>query len=250
MFYFGMTDTGKKRSQNQDSFICVPLGDDSLLCVVCDGMGGMAGGNIASTTAVGIFSNYITEHWSSEGDDISAIIVNAANAANAAVYKKAEEDSSLKGMGTTLVAAVITGKKLYAANIGDSRLYMDGGSSLAKITKDHSLVQYLVDIGQITAEEAEKSPQRNMITRAVGSESEVETDIYTIDIGEGTNYLLLCSDGLTNYLSEDRIHSIITASPEKDDASVIEKKVVSLINGANKGGGGDNITAVVVKISN
>lgn len=255
MLYFGMTDKGKKRVQNQDSFICAELEGGSLLCAVCDGMGGAAGGNIASTTAVGAFSRYISEAWAeytSKADiDIPALLTKAAESANNAVFDRAGHERELTGMGTTLTAALITAGKLYIANIGDSRLYMDAGGSLVKLTRDHSFVQYLVDIGQLTEEEAAVSPHRNIITRAVGSESEVETDTYTVSLdGDGLpRYVLICSDGLTNYLSEEKIHEIISACPEKENAVTLEKKVKALIDGANKGGGGDNITAVVIKIS-
>lgn len=256
MLYFGKSDTGKKRSTNQDCFVNIELGDDILLSVVCDGMGGAAGGNVASETASAIFSGYITryetriEQSMSDGEgksDIPLLLSEAAAEANAAVYAMAQERPELAGMGTTLIAALICGSALYIANIGDSRLYVVTDTEIKKITRDHSFVQYLVDMGQLTPEEAAKSPHRNIITRAIGSDRTVETDTFTVSLaGGGSRYILLCSDGLTNYVTVEKIRSVLTANEGGFDRAALESKVIALVEAANEAGGGDNITALVI----
>jgi protein phosphatase len=215
-------------------------------------MGGAAGGNIASETASAVFSGYITRNTSrieqditgAEGKgDIAALLNEAAAEANTAVYNMTQEHPELAGMGTTLIAALICGDKLYIANIGDSRLYIVNDTEIKKITRDHSFVQYLVDMGQLTPEEAAKSPHRNIITRAIGSDRTVETDTFSVSLSSGgTRYILLCSDGLTNYVTVEKIHSVLIS----DATDSLESKVNALVGLANEAGGGDNITALVI----
>jgi serine/threonine protein phosphatase PrpC len=256
MLYFGKSDTGRKRSTNQDCFANIELDGGVLLSVVCDGMGGAAGGNIASATASEVFCGYITRNASrieaalSGGDtkpQIAALLTEAAAEANTAVHTLAQEQPGLSGMGTTLIASLVCGDKLYIINIGDSRLYIDTGSEIKKITRDHSFVQYLVDMGQLTPEEAVNSPHRNIITRAVGSDSTVEPDIFTASLA-GIRYILLCSDGLTNYVDAEKIHAVLTGV-QADDAGTLEAKVNALVDLANGAGGGDNITALVICVA-
>ena len=257
MLYFGKSDTGKKRSANQDCFIVIELREDILLSVVCDGMGGAAGGNIAAETASEVFSGSITRNilrieqdMSGEnvGSDINDVLTEAASEANSAVYAMAHEKPELAGMGTTLISALVCGNTAYIANVGDSRLYTITDTEIKKVTRDHSFVQYLVDMGQLTPEEAAKSPNRNIITRAIGSDKTVETDIYTVALSAGDiRYILLCSDGLTNYVSDKEIHTVLAPGNPEEDRTSLESKVISLISLANKAGGGDNITALVVK---
>lgn len=244
--YSGKTDTGRKRRDNQDSFRIDELSENALLLVVCDGVGGVAGGNIASNTAVDSFTEYIRPRWAEvsggDGETICGLLRDAASRANRDVYDKANAEPSLAGMGTTLVAAILDGKHMYIANIGDSRLYLVEYGEINKLTRDHSYVQYLVDIGQLTPEEAAVSPKRNIIIRAIGG-AEVETDTFCVEAnGEDDRYVLLCSDGLTDYLSESDILGIII-----DGGLSLDDKTDSLIEGANRGGGGDNITAVLAK---
>lgn len=260
MLYCGKSDMGRKRSSNQDCFVIIELREDILLSVICDGMGGAAGGNIAAETASKVFSGYISdntlriEQHMSGGNfkpDISAILTEAASEANSAVYAMAHENPELTGMGTTLIAALICGNKVYIANVGDSRLYTITDSEIKKVTRDHSFVQYLVDMGQLTPEEAEKSPHRNIMTRAIGIDKTVETDTYTIALASGDiRYLLLCSDGLTNYVTGEEIHTVLAPGSSEEDRTALEAKVTALISLANKAGGGDNITALVVKVKN
>ena len=146
-------------------------------------------------------------------------------------------------MGTTLVSALIIDGKLYITNIGDSRLYLVNKDEIKRLTRDHSYVQTLVDLGQLTPEEAEKNPHRNIITRAIGTQKKVEPDLFFKDLSEGdVEYILMCSDGLTNFVEEKEIHSIIKESESLESACNI------LIDKANENGGGDNITAVLIKL--
>ncbi|MHB1154179.1 MAG: Stp1/IreP family PP2C-type Ser/Thr phosphatase [Eubacteriales bacterium] len=260
MLYCGKSDMGRKRSTNQDCFVAIELREDILLSVVCDGMGGAAGGNIAAETASKVFSGYITDNTlrieqdmfgGSVKPDISAVLTEAASEANYAVYAMANENPELTGMGTTLISALICGNTAYIVNVGDSRLYTLTDSEIKKVTRDHSFVQYLVDMGQLTPEEAEKSPHRNIMTRAIGIDKTVESDIYTVTLSAGDiRYILLCSDGLTNYVTGEKIHTVLSSGSSEEDRTALEDKVTSLISLANKAGGGDNITALVVNVKN
>jgi len=260
MLYCGKSDMGRKRSTNQDCFVAIELREDILLSVVCDGMGGAAGGNIAAETASKVFSGYITDNTlriekdmysGSVKSDISDVLTEAASEANSAVYAMAHENPELTGMGTTLISALICGNTAYIVNVGDSRLYTLTDSEIKKVTRDHSFVQYLVDMGQLTPEEAEKSPHRNIMTRAIGIDKTVESDIYTVTLSASDiRYILLCSDGLTNYVTGEKIHTVLSSGRNEDDMTALEAKVTSLITLANKAGGGDNITALVVKVIN
>ena len=254
MLFFGKTDIGAKRSSNQDSFSCRLYPNGILLCAVCDGMGGAAGGNIASSLAISSFCGYISrilEHGGFEGNEsIPAVLESAVSAANTAVSEKARVTPELRGMGTTLCAAMLADETLHVVNVGDSRLYVvnECDKKMMKITHDHSYVQYLVDIGELTPEEAAESPRRNMITRAVGSEPTVESDYYSVGLKDEGTYVLICSDGLTNYMTADDIRDIITARVSCDNPEdELTAKASLLIDGANRGGGGDNITAVLIK---
>lgn len=264
MFFFGKTDIGLRRGSNQDSFIAAAIYRNTALCVVCDGMGGANGGNIASKLAADVFHKTLTESLAKiapagnpleidldpKGADYGAMLNEAASAANSAVYARANSSAELRGMGTTLVAALVIGKMLYAVNIGDSRLYIGAGGKLTQITRDHSYVQYLVDIGKLTPEEAARNPIRNIITRSVGNEPEVEGDIYIADLSEyGSGYLLLCSDGLTNFLSHEKIAEILFSDSgydTKNPEEMLRDKAERMVGGANEGGGGDNITVLLL----
>lgn len=254
MQFFGMTNIGMKRQVNQDSFTIKEY-DSGVLAVVCDGMGGVFGGEEASSTATAAFSGYtdisfadgaLAEDGKKDTEDkeyaVRDILLSAARAANNAVYAAANEDTELSGMGTTLVSAYISEGKVYAVNVGDSRMYIIKDETITQITHDHSYVQYLVDIGKMTADEARVSNNKNIITRAVGTEAEVETDFFTVDTDMSGGHVLLCTDGLTNHLTEADIADCVTKaqSPEKACESLIEM--------ANLGGGSDNITVVIISM--
>lgn len=240
MQYYGKTDIGQKRKTNQDSYVAEILSDGTLLCVVCDGMGGANGGNIASFRAISVFTDYIKENLLKLNSiTTEELLKSAINSANRDLLEVAKNDESLSGMGTTLVCAIIKEDYIYIANIGDSRLYvMYDDKNLDQLTRDHSFVQDLIDNGQITEEQAANHPNKNIITRAIGVDNEVVPDIFKIS--SDIKAILLCSDGLSGYVSKDEISSIICKfSPE--DA------VNKLIESANNAGGKDNITAIAVK---
>ncbi len=249
ILYYGKTDTGSVRDNNQDSFFAGKLDcntdEDIFLAVVCDGMGGAVGGSFASKLAADTFTkeltsgmkNIIEENLSI--DSCEVLLSYAARCANSAVYEASLNDTSLRGMGTTLVAMLVFRHNVYAVNIGDSRFYCIGEDGICKISRDHSYVQTLVDQGKISEEEAKVHPNKNVIMRAVGTEPEVKPDFFKVLPDRKT--FLLCSDGLSNFVSDEEIEKTVRESETLSDA------VDSLIEKANAAGGGDNITAILVK---
>ena len=248
MQYWGISDPGCIRPQNQDSYQIEVLDRNTLLCIVCDGMGGAKSGNVASTLAVDVFVEEVRRSWSPgmSAETVDQMLQGAVKLANFTVFDQAQQFEEFDGMGTTLVAVLIIGKTVYTVNIGDSRMYILHGDSIEQITHDHSSVQYLVDTGRISAEEARTAQNRNIITRAVGTESSVDADVFVteIDCADGAVYVLLCSDGLTNHIGSDELASIITSDAE------VSLKADTLVSRANSYGGTDNITAVVIKLEN
>ncbi len=246
MKYGGKTDVGKKRKNNQDSFAV--FSKDGYFCaIVCDGMGGAKGGNVASGLAVKTFASVIKRAFSEESADdfnetaIRMLLKDALDEANLAVYNKSLTDPELEGMGTTLVAALVCLCGTYAVNVGDSRIYRQIDGTVEQISKDHSFVQYLIDKGEIKPEEAVDHPKKNIILRALGVNQHVDADYYRID-----NYhrILLCTDGLTNHVSDARIGEIMSGAYIAKRPSY-KTRVERLIDEANAGGGLDNITAVL-----
>lgn len=248
----GKTDVGRTRLVNQDSFVGMPL-EGGYLAVVCDGMGGAAGGGIASSIAKDIFTTEFTkafQNYCSSGyeDGAPATIIprlmrEAMKTCNKFTNDLSNGDPGLKGMGTTLVCALVYCKKLYVCNVGDSRAYTCFDGKVCQITKDHSYVQELIDKGRMTEEEARKNEQKNIITRAVGVEKKVKADTFVIDLTSDNGYILLCTDGLSNYLSSDDIATILT---QPDEMMGFERKVQVLVDLANRRGGTDNITAYLI----
>lgn len=238
MIIYGKTDKGMVRKDNQDAFFISDLPDNAALAVVCDGMGGANAGNIASKMAVGHISNFILNSYRSSmtSDSIIKTLKSALISANIELYNAAISDFNLKGMGTTAVAAIYKDSSAFICNIGDSRAYKVN-SEITQITRDHSVVQSLVESGELTAEEARNHPNKNMITRALGTEKNVMPDCYEISMKEDDK-LLICTDGLTDFLNNSSI--LIQFSGE------IENVPDKLIAAANSAGGGDNITAVVL----
>lgn len=235
--FVGQSHIGKIRSDNQDSFDYGAFSDNCGFAVVCDGMGGANGGSIASAVAVNTVSSIIksTHKEKMDSDDIRDMLVHACEAANAEVYRRAAREPELQGMGTTAVIAYIVDNKAHILHVGDSRAYLISGSKITQITSDHSIVQQLVDSGEITAEDAKTHPQKNIITRAVGVDGYLSFDYDTVVMKKNTA-LLLCTDGLTNMVSDDTIKKLVLKS----------KKASDLIDAALEGGGNDNITAVLV----
>lgn len=253
MRIFGISDTGIVRKVNQDSFFIREMSKSVTVGVVCDGMGGANGGCEASRMAISEFTTSLCDAITilSAVDGVLEItdakmrrtMVQGVNKANTAVYEKSKTIAELDGMGTTLVSFVLSGDKLYCINVGDSRMYTLSNGSISQITKDHSYVQHLVDAGDITAEEAATHPRKNIITRAVGTHEDVDPDFYVLEGDQVGDYVLLCSDGLTNFVSDGDIAKTVT-----ENGGDICMACERLVDMANAGGGGDNITVVLIRI--
>jgi Serine/threonine protein phosphatase len=238
MNIFSAVDLGQKRKENQDYvFISdVPVGNLSNLFVVADGMGGHNAGAFASRSTVETLLEYIGK--TKERNPVN-IIRSAIRAANVALFQKAQEDTSLIGMGTTLVVATIVGNCLYVANIGDSRLYVVS-EEIQQVTKDHSLVEEMIRIGELNREEARSHPDKNIITRAVGVNSDVEIDFFDFKLSKN-DIVLLCSDGLSNMVKDNEIKEIIKTG---SDLPTITS---CLVGKANENGGKDNIAVILIE---
>jgi len=235
---FSITDTGRVRKVNQDYVFTSekPVGNLPNLFLVADGMGGHKAGDYASRYAVEIVSGMVGRSAEKNPADI---LRTAIEAANEHIYLKAKEDENLEGMGTTLVAASCLGKNLQVANVGDSRLYLVS-DEIRQITRDHSLVAEMVRLGELDAELAKTHPKKNIITRAIGAAETVEIDFFTVELKPG-EAVLMCTDGLTNMLEDEEIRMLI-----KGQRDIVEKVEV-LVDEANKRGGVDNITVVLIE---
>lgn len=234
------TDVGKVRTSNQDSYAAGEFQNGVAWAVVCDGMGGNAGGNIASSTAVKSISEKITMGYRDgmTSSSIKNLLITAITNANYEVYDMANANAELKGMGTTVVAAIITPGTVYVSHVGDSRAYLVSKSEIRQITKDHSVVQDMVEKGEITPDEAKIHPRKNLITRALGVDEEVKADFLAEDT-TSDDVLLICTDGLTNFVDQSDIYRVVCDEPYTDFAD-------TLVDMANKNGGADNITVVAV----
>ncbi|MBQ4141001.1 MAG: Stp1/IreP family PP2C-type Ser/Thr phosphatase [Clostridia bacterium] len=257
MKFYGKTDVGVSRTENQDCFGIYEIIPGVTLLAVCDGMGGMAGGAVASRLALDTFVQSMREHIIPDNPedepDLGSVglrfsLSASASEANRAVWQEAEDSrGKLEGMGTTLVALLVVENTLiYSLNIGDSRLYEITADKIEQITKDHSYVQHLLDLGKITYEEAQTSPVRNIITRAVGIEDDVVADIKSLNPAPGTpsapRWLLLCSDGLSGVVSDEEIAELVR------EGETLQKKTESLVAAARAAGGPDNITVVLAEL--
>ena len=230
------TNIGKVREINEDSFKSVKLDENSYCLVIADGMGGHKAGQIASATACTVITDYVKEialRDNISNSNAKECLENAISIANKKLYSDQLIDDSLSGMGTTIVAAIT----VHVCNAGDSRLYVID-SEIRQITKDHSFVQDLLDKGLITGEEAVTHPNKNIITRAVGTELNISTDYFSLS-RDNINKLIMCTDGLTNFVNDSEIERILNEN-NADDANKI------LIDLANKNGGRDNITVINV----
>jgi protein phosphatase len=246
LFVGAGTDIGRVRQSNQDHYdLALPEEEGgSSLFIVADGMGGHAGGEVASRIAVNSILDFLEERLGADNhegfaDLMDGLLVALRNA-NAAVYHRGEEEEALHGMGTTCVAALIREKQMAVAHAGDSRAYLMREGELLQLTEDHSLVQEYVRMGQLTSEEARKSRYRNVITKAVGLSEKMDPDVRVLSLEEG-DIVLLCTDGLTSMLEDDEIGQVLASEPD------VQRVCDSLINMANQRGGQDNITLIVVR---
>ncbi len=237
---FSKTDKGKVRLINEDAFAAGELTNGMCWAVVCDGMGGQKCGEIASATAVKVISDYILSSYrvGMTANSIKTMLISAVSQANIKIFDMSKKSEDMAGMGTTVVAALIENNIAYIVHAGDSRLYYMREDTLNQVTRDHSMVQKMVEKGQITANEAKVHPRKNIITRALGVNEDVEVEYDEIDVLNG-DILLLCTDGLTNFVDIKTIEDTIKTEP----LDQIADKLVCL---ANDSGGGDNITAVVI----
>ncbi|MGN0482677.1 MAG: Stp1/IreP family PP2C-type Ser/Thr phosphatase [Lachnospiraceae bacterium] len=236
---FSITDVGMDRKLNEDTMFTSenPVGNLPNLFIVADGMGGHKAGEIASTYAVQVVVDTI-KSIPYETEPIR-IFEQAIQQANEKVWEEANTDEEKAGMGTTIVATTIIGNRMYVANVGDSRLYIVG-NTIKQITHDHSLVEEMVRLGEVDKEEAKDHPDKNVITRAIGVAKELVIDFFEVELVPG-EYVLMCSDGLTNMVEDEEIRTIILG--QRDTAEIAEK----LIETANKNGGKDNVTVVIIE---
>lgn len=251
----GRSDIGLVRKVNEDNFICLNLNDilqlekpaaDLYICIVADGMGGRNAGEIASSMAVNEVMELIREKYINilTGEDtteekIFDLLNHAIHYSNDRIYKKSLLNRECNGMGTTISMILIKEGKLYFGHVGDSRIYLIRKHEITRITEDHSLVAELVKQGSIKPEEAMTHPQKNIITRALGTEFDIEADLGKQEIQEG-DYILLCTDGLTNLIGDDELMEIVLTAGD------VEQACDALVSKAKENGGFDNITVVVI----
>ncbi|ABR48930.1 Protein phosphatase 2C-like protein [Alkaliphilus metalliredigens QYMF] len=237
-----MSDPGKVRDMNEDNY-CV-YDNHIQLYMVADGMGGHNGGEVASLIAINTIKEHVTTYIDHESEEASTvgILYEAFNRANQEILKRAVDDISCDGMGTTVTLGLVIGNTLYVGHIGDSRAYLIENGGVRQITQDHSLVAELVRNGSISESEAMRHPQKNVITRALGTDLNMKVDIFSLDFN-GASGLILCTDGLTNFVDLHEIEEVILGSQDPQESCE------TLVKLANKRGGYDNITVVFAKIS-
>lgn len=241
MEVFSKSDIGKRRQSNQDACFTGRLYENTILVIVCDGMGGAKAGNVASEMAIKGISDYVGKSFRKKmsEDDIAEMLKNALISANIEIYDEACKNPDYTGMGTTVVVAVVKNEKAVICHVGDSRAYLIN-DDIKQLTKDHSIVQSLIESGKLTPDEAKVHPRKNVITKALGAEEDVVPDTLTVDLNEKDN-LLFCTDGLTNFVETQDILNIFTTNEINSVATI-------LVEHANQNGGGDNITVVTVTV--
>lgn len=247
MQVFGISDVGKKRSLNEDNF-SVDVSDNTVVAIVCDGMGGANAGEVASRIACKLFFGSIVpkireirENVTDRAETVIKVeraVYEACEVANREVYLTSGTDAGLSGMGTTLSGCIIMDDILWTFNVGDSRVYHITKNSAKQLTVDHSFVQALVDDGKITPEEAQNHPNKNIILRALGIKKDVECDVSNMALGGG--YYLVCSDGMSNYFDEKEFIRIASSGKP------ISEKAEDFVSLANYKGGSDNITVILI----
>lgn len=240
---WGITDPGCVRPQNQDAYQTEQLDRNSLLCVVCDGMGGAKSGNVASSLACDVFTQEIRGSFmpTMTPEQIDAMMINAVKLANFTVFEQSGQFEEFAGMGTTLVAALLQNKQATVVNVGDSRAYRVNSQGIRRITTDHSVVQMMLQRGELTPERARQHPGKNLITRAIGTEETVQSDIFHLDMERG-DCLLLCSDGLSNVIDDQEILFEVVHGISKQHCCQ------RLLEIAKNRGAPDNVTCVLAQI--
>ena len=240
---WGLTDMGCVRPQNQDAFLMEKLDKHTLLCVVCDGMGGAKSGNIASNLASDVFVQEIKQTWNKDmgQEQIDQMLKNAVKLANFTVFDQSQQFAEFTGMGTTLVAILLSGKRATIVNVGDSRAYHIDRVGIRQVTVDHSVVRWMVSRGELTPEQAKTYPGKSLITRAIGTESMVTCDIFHKKASDGDCFLL-CSDGLSNLMDDQEILFEVAHGQDKG------KCCQRLLDIAKHRGAPDNVTSVLVAV--
>lgn len=234
----GLTDVGKVREENQDSFVYGFLDDSLLYAGVFDGMGGANSGKYASTlAAVGFESALRSTDIETVKREPARVMSDIIKNINSDMYAQSKSAAEFHGMGTTCVAALLVNGKGYIANVGDSRAYLMDKKECVQVTVDHSLVQGLIDMGTLTPAQAKVHPHRNVITRALGTDSELEVDLFDVDVNG--KKLLLCTDGLHGYFDRDYLQGIVMSLPDEDACETLTHQAIAK-------GGKDNITTVIV----
>lgn len=240
MKLYSQSDIGLVRHSNQDYCLTGYFPDGAAWAIVCDGMGGANGGSTASRVAAENISETLTAGYREDmtGAEICSLMKLAVDYANKAVYEMSTHISGLEGMGTTVVCVIAKDERLHVVHAGDSRAYLFSGDSIRQITTDHSIVQELVSSGQITKEQARIHPNRNLITRALGTEPKLMTDYNTVDFKDGAK-VIVCTDGMSNYITDESLLKFIRSND-------CEKLPDMLIQKAKELGGSDNITVAVI----
>ena len=240
---WGLTDPGCVRPQNQDVYQIEKLDSSTYLCVVCDGMGGAKSGNVASSLAADVFVQEVHRNWKHGLDDsrIDQILRSAVKLANFTVFDQAQQFEEFNGMGTTLVAALVHGRKATVIHVGDSRAYAITRDGIRQLTRDHSVVQMMLERGELTPEQARTYPGKNLITRAIGTEGLIQSDLTHLTLERGDS-LLLCSDGLSNTMDEQEILFEVVHGVNKQYCCQ------RLLDIAKNRGAPDNVTSVFILV--
>ena len=243
MHSWGLTDPGCVRTQNQDSYQIEELDRNTKLFVVCDGMGGAKSGNIASTLAIDVFVQEVKRSWNASmtRTNIDQVLRSAVKLANFTVFDQASQFEDFTGMGTTLAAALVSGRNVSVVNVGDSRVYAITEGGIRQVTRDHSLVQMMVERGELTPEMAKSYPGKNFITRAIGTDTVVECDLFYTTLDKG-DCLLLCSDGLSNMMDDQEILFEVVHGVNKQQCCQ------RLLDIAKNRGAPDNVTSILIQV--
>lgn len=240
---WGLTDVGNVRKQNEDAFRITKISEQALLCVVCDGMGGARSGHVASKLAAEVFSEEIKRSFSTEmtPEEMERMLRSAATLTNISVYEHSQLSEEYCGMGTTLVAALFCEKAAFVLNIGDSRAYHINSDGVERVTIDHSVVELMVQRGELTPEQAKSHPSKNLITRAVGTTPQVYADVFRLELRKN-DCVLLCTDGLSNELADQEILFEVAHGARKDDCC---QRLLEIVK---ERGAPDNVTSILIAL--